>query len=357
MIPVRSFTPLPLLLALLGAQAALAQSKPPAESPSATNGKSPTATRTGSTPGAASNGDHAAEPAAPAAKTPEPPTPPAALPPAPPAAPKAAAPPAVPGTTPPASRLGPGPALPSIPIHPDGQYPTTARVAVTEFQVTGEDASRVLAMRLQDGFVVGLNRVAPIYVLDSVDVARYIDIFPELQKCEGSICIKRLGQMLDVSHVLRVTVAVTGNSYDMTARLFSTEGPSPADVPIDTQTRFCPVCTVDEARQKIIQLGDAIKNPVELWLAQQRPPPPPPPPPSSWRRPLAATGIALGFATIVAGGALLANSGHNSKKEPAVAGALIGVGASLAVLSCYVLIAVPTDAAKPSLKVALGGRF
>jgi peptidoglycan/LPS O-acetylase OafA/YrhL len=117
------------------------------------------------------------------------------------------------------------------------------------------------------------------------------------------------------------------------------------------------VCTVDEARQKIIQLGDAIKNPVELWLAQQRPPPPPPPPPSSWRRPLAATGIALGFATIVAGGALLANSGHTGKKEPAVAGALIGVGASLAVLSCYVLIAVPTEPAKSSLKVAIGGSF
>jgi len=212
-------------------------------------------------------------------------------------------------------------------------------------------------MRLQDGFVVGLTRTAPIYVLDSVDVARYIDIFPELQQCEGSMCVKRLGQMLDVSHVVHVSVAVTGNSYDMTARLFSAEGPTPAGVPIDTQTRFCPVCTVDEARQKIIQLGDAIKNPVELWLTQQRPPPPPPPPPSSWRRPLAAGGIALGFATVVAGGALLANVGHDSKKWPAVAGALIGVGASVAVLSCYVLIAPAPDAGKPALKVALGGRF
>ena len=38
---------------------------------------------------------------------------------------------------------------------------------------------------------------------------------------------------------------------------------------------------------------------------------------------MAATGIALGFATIVAGGAVLANSGHDSKKWPAVAGVLI----------------------------------
>jgi hypothetical protein len=212
-------------------------------------------------------------------------------------------------------------------------------------------------MRLQDGFAVGLNRAAPIYVLDSVDVARYMDIFPELQKCEGSICVKRLGQMLDVSHVVRVTVAVTGNSYDMTARLFSTEGLSPADVPIDTQTRFCPVCTVDEARLKIIQLGDAIKNPVEAWLAQQRPPPPPPPRPPSWKRPVAAVGVALGFATIVGGGALLANAGHGNKKWPAVAGAMIGIGASLAALSCYVLITAPTDSAKSTLKVAVGGSF
>jgi TolB-like protein len=347
-----------LLLVLLGAQPALAQSKTATapESPPALAGKKPAAPRAGSAGGVASNGERVVESAAPAAKTPDPP-PPAAPQPAAPPAKKNGASPVIPVVPPPANAPGAAMLLPPVFSHPDTPYPTTARVAVTEFQVTGEDASRALAMRLQDGFVVGLTRTAPIYVLDSVDVARYIDIFPELQQCEGSMCIKRLGQMLDVSHVVRVSVAVTGNSYDMTARLFSAEGLSPAGVPIDTQTRFCPVCTVDEARQKIIQLGDAIKNPVELWLTQQRPPPPPPPPPSSWRRPLAAGGIALGFATVVAGGALLANVGHDSKKWPAVAGALIGVGASVAVLSCYVLIAPVPDAAKPALKVAFGGRF
>ena len=350
---VRRSRHLLLLLASLSAQAALAQSKPPSESPAAPNGKNPTATRTGSAPSAVLNGERPAESAVPTAKQPEPAS---AVPQAPVPSPAQKSVP-LPVSPPPASGLNPGMAPSPIAIHGDPQYPTTARVAITEFRVTGEDTSRALAMRLQDGFVVGLNRAAPVYVLDSVDVARYIDIFPELQKCEGSICIKRLGQMLDVSHVLRVTVAVTGNSYDMTARLFSTEGLSPADVPIDTQTRFCPVCTVDEARQKIIQLGDAVKNPVELWLAQQRPPPPPPPPPSSWRRPLAALGVALGFATIVGGGALLANAGHDNKKWPAVAGALIGIGASVAALSGYVLIAMPTDSAKSTLKVAVGGRF
>ena len=360
---MRSFTLLPLLLALLGAHTALAQSKAAPESPPASNGKKPAA-RAGAVGGVASNGDRVADAAAPVAKPLDPP-PPAVSQPAQPPAKKPVAPPAGPVVPPPAVPVAPPPAnapgaamlLPPVFTHPDTQFPTTARVAVTEFQVTGEDASRALAMRLQDGFVVGLTRTAPIYVLDSVDVARYIDIFPELQQCEGSMCVKRLGQMLDVSHVVRVTVAVTGNSYDMTARLFGTESLSPAGVPIDTQTRFCPVCTVDEARQKIIQLGDSVKNPVEAWLAQQRPPSPPPPPPSSWRRPLAAGGIALGFATVVAGGALLANVGHDSKKWPAVAGALIGVGASVAVLSCYVLIAPAPEAGKPALKVALGGKF
>jgi hypothetical protein len=36
---------------------------------------------------------------------------------------------------------------------------------------------------------------------------------------------------------------------------------------------------------------------------------------------------------------------------------MIGIGASAAALSCYVLIAAPTDPAKATLKVAIGGRF
>jgi TolB-like protein len=243
------------------------------------------------------------------------------------------------------------------PAHGESSYPISTRVAITEFKVSGDETSRTLAMRLQDGFVVGLTRTAPLYVLDSIDVARYVDTLPELQKCDGAICIKRLGQELDVSHVVRVSVTVTGNSYDMTARLFRTQGPSPADVPVDTQARFCPVCTVDEARQKIVALGEAMKNPVESWLAQQRPLPPPAPPSPSWRRPLAATGIALGFATIVGGGALLANAKHDSKLWPAMGGVLIGVGASLAALSTYVLVVMPGDSPKALPKIALAGSF
>ena len=271
-----------------------------------------------------------------------------------------AAPPVVPAPAP--SPVTPVPGAPPtvLPLPPPSAHggALSARVAITEFKVEGDGASPALAMQLQDGFVVGVTRTAPIYVLDSVDVARYIDSFPELQKCDGSICIKRFGQLLDVSHVIRVSVNVTGNSYTMTGRLLSTEEPTPAMVPVDTETRFCNVCTVDEARQKMIQLGEELKRPVESWLAAWRPPPPPPPPPKSWRRPGAALGIALGFATAVAGTALFVNSDSTgSRWQPGIGGLMMGLGAGATIVSCYVLIALPTEPGKTPASLAVGARF
>jgi hypothetical protein len=76
-----------------------------------------------------------------------------------------------------------------------------------------------------------------------------------------------------------------------------------------------------------------------------------------WRRPLAATGIAVGFATIVGGGALLANAKQDSKLWPALGGGLIGVGASLAALSIYGLMVIPGDSIKSPPKIAVAGSF
>jgi len=252
------------------------------------------------------------------------------------------------------------PPTPVPPVAPPSAHGgvMSARVAITEFKVEGDGSSPALSMQLQDGFVVGVTRTAPIYVLDSVDVARYMDTFPELQKCDGSICIKRFGQLLDVSHLIRVSVKVTGNTYAMTARLLSTEEPTPAIVPVDTETRFCNVCTIDEARQKMIQLGDELKRPIENWLATWRPPPPPPPPPVSWRRPIAAVGLALGFATAVAGGAMFANAGSTGHRwQPGVGGLLVGLGVSATVLGCYVLVALPAEPGKAPASLAVGAKF
>lgn len=344
--PVRRSLFLLVSFLLLSSPGVWAESKPTPEPSAAPNGKtSRTVSATGPAAGAGPS-EGTSTPAKPAETPPAPPAPgpdPKVLPP--------------PANTVPQAPVN-GLVLGAPPAHSDASYRISTRVAITEFKVSGDETSRTLAMRLQDGFVVGLTRTAPLYVLDSIDVARYVDTLPELQKCDGAICIKRLGQELDVSHVVRVSVSVTGNSYDMTARLFRTQGPSPADVPVDTQTRFCPVCTVEEARLKIVALGEATKNPIETWLAQQRPIlPPPPPPPPSWRRPLAATGIALGFATIVGGAAILANAKHDKRLWPAVGGGLIGVGASLVALSTYVLVVLPGDSPKSPPKIAIAGSF
>lgn len=251
------------------------------------------------------------------------------------------------------------PLPPLAPIAPPSAHGgvMAARVAISEFKVEG-DASPALSMQLQDGFVVGVTHTSPIYVLDAVDVARYMDTFPELQKCDGSICIKRFGQLLDVSHLIKVAVKVTGNSYTMTAQLLSTEEPTPAIVPVDTETRFCNVCTVDEARQQMLQLGDEIKRPVENWLAAWRPPPPPPPPPKSWRRPVAAVGIALGFGVAVAGGALFANASSTGHRwQPGISGFLMGIGLSATALGCYVLVALPSEPGKTPASLAFGAKF
>ena len=288
---------------------------------------------------------------------------PAAPAPAPTLAPESAKTPAAPVTAAPAPvpLLAPATTVrPPTPVAPPSAHGgvMAVRVAITEFKVDGDGASPALAMQLQDGFVVGVTRTAPIYVLDSVDVARYMVTFPELQKCEGSICVKRFGQLLDVSHLIRVAVQVTGNSYTMTARLLSTEEPTPAMVPVDTETRFCNVCTADEARQKMIQLGDEVKRPVEAWLATWRPPPPPPPPPKSWRRPVAAVGVALGFGAAVAGGALFANaSSHGERWQPGIGGLLVGLGVSATILGCYVLVALPSEPGKTPASLSVGGRF
>lgn len=292
------------------------------------------------------------------ASPPNPPNPPPPTQPAPPAPVPAAVQVPVPASAP--AVAPPLPQQPHSPVAPPSAHGgvMAARVAISEFSVEGDGASPALSMQLQDGFVVGVTRTAPIYVLDSVDVARYMDTFPELQKCDGSICVKRFGQLLDVSHLIRVSVKVTGNSYTMTARLLGTEDPTPAMVPLDTETRFCNVCTVDEARQRMIQLGDEMKRPVEAWLATWRPPPPPPPPPTSWRRPLAAVGIAVGFATAVAGGALFANTGDPGHRlYPGIAGLMVGFGLSVTALGCYVLVALPAEPGKTPASLSVGAKF
>lgn len=223
-----------------------------------------------------------------------------------------------------------------------------ARAAIPEFQIEGE-TSPALILQLQDGFVVGLTR-AGIQVLDSVDVGQRIQGHPELDKCDNSLCLKRLAEILDVRYLLRVRVIVSGNSYRMTARLFHTQGSSPAVLPALTQSRFCDVCTVAEAREVMIRLGDAIRHPLdELSRTRQ-------PAPDSGRSPvLSVVALATGLAALAGGTALYHSADRSAKTIPAIGGALIGAGLTAAGVGIYLMV---TDARrKMAPGVALASRW
>jgi hypothetical protein len=222
-----------------------------------------------------------------------------------------------------------------------------ARVAIRELQLEGEETSPALGMQLQDGFGLAFVR-AGIQVLDSVDIARRIAGQPELQKCDTPICLKRLGQVLDVRYLVILKVAVNGNSYRMTARLFSTEGSTPAVLPVDTQSRFCDVCTVAEAREVMLRLADAIKRPIEETLAAAAPAPPPPPPKPSMAP---VIGLGAGLLAVIGGSVLVFAADSNDKTLPAIGGALVGGGVTVIGVSIHTMA---VDPARANRKPAVG---
>jgi hypothetical protein len=215
-----------------------------------------------------------------------------------------------------------------------GAAAAKVRVAVPDFKVEG-DRTPALALQLQDGFVLGLVR-SGIQVIDPIDVGRKLEGHPELADCDSSPCLKNVGEILAVKFVIRVKVDVAGNGYKMIARLFSTEGATPAALPISTKSRNCEVCTVAEARDYMLKLADAIKpdldEPVPVMVAApvvQAAPPPSPFPPL-----LAAMG---GLLTIGIGVALLAtlpdchapdqpSTCDDNRGRSALGGGLIGAG-------------------------------
>jgi hypothetical protein len=223
-------------------------------------------------------------------------------------------------------------------------------VAIREFQVEGEAASEALGLQLQDGFTLGLVR-AGIQVIDSLDVARRMQASPELEKCDSSLCLKRLGQLLEVRHILRVRVNVNGNSYRMTARLFGTDGPTPALLPLETQSRFCDVCTVAEAREVMLRLADAIKIPIETptVVAPIAIVPAPRLVPS--RKPF--IGVGVGVVALIAGASLILSTDSTPKALPALGGALMGAGLTLSSISLYLLATDPARERPTGVAVAL----
>jgi hypothetical protein len=224
-----------------------------------------------------------------------------------------------------------------------------ARAAIPEFQVDGE-TSPALVLQLQDGFVVGLTR-AGVQVLDSVDVGQRIQGHPELEKCDNSLCLKRLAEVLEVRYLLRVRVNVSGNSYRMTARLFHTEGNSPAVLPAQTQSRFCDVCTVAEAREVMIRLADAIRRPLDETpvTVQQGGEA------ASRQSVLPLVALGTGLVALAGGAGLYLSAEHSAKAVPALGGALMGIGLGVTGIGVYWMVVDARAQMAPG--VALAGRW
>jgi hypothetical protein len=222
--------------------------------------------------------------------------------------------------------------------------PASARVrlAIPEFQIDG-GGTPALALQLQDGFVLGLVRSGA-QVLDPVDTARRLEGHPELQHCDSSPCLKAIGQLLDVKYVVRARVEVAGNSYKTVVRVFSTEGSTPAALPITTKSKTCDVCTVAEARESLLRLADTLRPHIEEPAAPgPAPAPPPAPPPPRVAFPvvgamLGALTLAAGFAVLASNGSCTATACSENRTRSAIGGGLVGVGAAATVMGTYVTI-------------------
>ncbi|HEY0714930.1 MAG TPA: hypothetical protein VGF45_19780, partial [Polyangia bacterium] len=147
------------------------------------------------------------------------------------------------------------------------------------------------------------------------------------------------------AYALRVRVALTGNNYRMTARLFSTRGAAPAALPIATLSRNCDVCTVNEAREAMIKLADGMRARIEAHNAVVVPPPPPPPPAPSRAGPLLALGA--GVAAIAAGAAVIASAGPTDKGRAAAGGTLLGAGLTTSAVGLFFTTRLPAPSTQP----------
>lgn len=213
-----------------------------------------------------------------------------------------------------------------------------AQIAVEEMVVEGDDSSGALALRLEADFVESLTR-SGVSVMSSAEVARKTEGRAEIKSCDSIVCLKLLGQALDVKYVLRVKVHLAGNSYRATARLFSATaaaGATIALVPIETQSRFCDACTIEEARQMMTRLAEAIRRPIPGAVGPSPPPGPAPTPPTKHTVPAAA--LAIGVAAAILGTAIIFTASADTKTVPALGGGLIGSGLAASTVGLYLVL-------------------
>jgi len=159
-----------------------------------------------------------------------------------------------------------------------------------------------------------------------------------------------------------VKVDVAGNSYKTVARLFTTEGPTPAALPIATETKSCDVCTVAEARAIMLRLADALRGRIEEMTPAPVPVAPlPPPPPPRLMGPavlamVGAVAVGAGFAVLASNGDCTAIACDENRTRNLAGGVLIGAGAALTLTGAYVTI-VRSRGTDPVTGVAVALRW
>jgi hypothetical protein len=230
----------------------------------------------------------------------------------------------------------PKPPSPGTPSKPGGP-----RVAILEVALEGEGAAPAMTMQLQDGFVLGLLR-AGIDVVDLADVEKRLAGSPELKGCDSSPCLKKTGQLLAARYALRIKVAMNGNSYTMTARLFSTEGAAPAALPVATLSRSCLVCTVGEAREAMIKLADGMRARIETETAAVAPALPAD---SSGSKLGPLSVLAAGVVAIALGAAVVSAAGADAKGQAALGGTFVGAGLTTSAVALFQALRSPDPSA------------
>jgi hypothetical protein len=242
---------------------------------------------------------------------------------------------------------------------PPGAPVPRVRIAVAELQVEG--GAPTLVQQLTDGFVLGLLR-AGLQVVDPAEMAKKLEGHAELLHCDASPCFKAIGLMLEVRYLVTVRVDVAGNSYKTVARVFSTEGAAPAALPVATKSKTCDVCTVTEARESMGRLADILRPNIEEAATPTAPVVAPRVvQPASRTVPVVAAMVgalafAAGLAVLSSNPSCSGSTCSENRTRNVVGGALIGAGATFAVLGTYVTV-VRSRGAEPVTGVAVAFNF
>jgi hypothetical protein len=183
-----------------------------------------------------------------------------------------------------------------------GSAAAKERIAVAVFAVTGQPLSQAAQTRLRNSLHGGLA-AAGFDVVPDEDVDKAIAA-NGLAGCDTLSCMRRIGELVMVPRVGKVTVEVVGNTHVVShLDLIDLEtGKSVASA-----NDNCDVCTMKEVNDGLSNAAAALRTQLEPPPPPRPAPPPPPPPPSTPETPVGKK-IMRGTSVAAMSGGLLAIS-------------------------------------------------